>query len=387
VDRLPLPFLTRALGRRRGWLLLAQVCVAAGLAAMALSDPRDDLTRLALCALVVAFSAATQDIVIDAYRIESAAVRFQGAMASAYMAGYRLAMLLAQAGALAIAAMVDPSPDTYEHAPWKVAYLGMAAAMGVGILTTLLIGEPRNRVDRATAEREARGAARIERLGWLPQALRRALEWVYAAVVGPFADFIGRYRWQALLILALIATYRISDVVLGVISNVFYVDIGFSKLEVASVTKVFGVVMLIVGAALGGILVARLGVMRILFAGALLAAGTNVLFSLLAAVGPQVGMLALVIGADNLSAGLATAAFIAYLSSLTNVSYSATQYALFSSVMLLLPKFLGGFSGLAVDQIGYQAFFVGTALLGAPVLALVVLAARYAPARTDNGGD
>jgi PAT family beta-lactamase induction signal transducer AmpG len=353
---------------------------------MAFSDPREDLLRLGLCALAVAFASATQDIVIDAYRIESAAVRLQGAMASAYMAGYRLAMLLAQAGALAIAASVDPRPDAYEHAPWTLAYLSMAGAMGVGIATTLLIGEPHTRVDPATAEREARGLARIARLAWLPAALRRMAGWLYGAVVGPFADFIARYRWQALLVLALIATYRISDVVLGVISNVFYVDLGFSKLEVASITKVFGVVMLIVGAGLGGILVARLGVMRILFVGALLAAATNVLFALLAALGPDLGMLALVIGADNLSAGLATAAFVAYLSGLTNVSYSATQYALFSSVMLLLPKFLGGFSGVAVDQIGYQAFFVGTALIGAPVLALVLLAARFAPARTGGDG-
>jgi PAT family beta-lactamase induction signal transducer AmpG len=248
VDRLPLPLLTAVLGRRRGWLLLAQVAVTAGLAAMALSDPREDLTRLALCALAVAFASATQDIVIDAYRIESAPVRLQGAMASAYMAGYRLAMLLAQAGALAIAAVVDPSADTYEHAPWTVAYLSMAAAMGVGLVTTLLIAEPEVRIDRGTVEREARGLARIERLAWLPVALRRIAAWLSAAVIGPFVDFIGRYRWQALLILALIATYRISDVVLGVISSVFYVDIGFTKLEVAGVTKVFGVIMLLVGA-------------------------------------------------------------------------------------------------------------------------------------------
>jgi PAT family beta-lactamase induction signal transducer AmpG len=209
--------------------------------------------------------------------------------------------------------------------------------------------------------------------------LRGFAEWFYNAVISPFADFLGRYRWQALLILALIATYRISDVVLGVISNVFYVDLGYSKGEVAAITKVYGVIMTLLGAGLGGLLMLRLGVMRILFLGGLLAAATNLLFALLATLGHDVPMLTLVISLDNLSAGLATSAFVAYLSSLTNVSYSATQYALFSSVMLLLPKFLGGFSGVMVDAVGYSNFFLITTLMGLPVLVLIWLAMRYVP--------
>jgi len=380
VDRLPLPGLTRRLGRRRGWMLLAQLLVMAGLTGMALSEPRQGLTLFALLALLVAFSSATQDIAIDAYRIEAVEEVMQGAMASSYMVGYRLAMIVSGAGALAIAAWFDGAMSGYQQGAWMAAYLSMAGLMLVGVVTVLLIDEPAVSPDPATLRREAGMEQRIEHQGWMPPPLRAFIEWFYDAVISPFADFIGRYRWQALLVLSLIATYRISDVVLGVISNVFYVDQGFSKTEVATITKVYGVVMTLVGAGLGGLLMLRIGIMRVLFLGALLAAATNLLFVLLAGLGHDVPMLTLVISLDNLSGGLATSAFIAYLSSLTNVSYSATQYALFSSVMLLLPKLLGGFSGVMVDEMGYPLFFLMTALMGVPVLILILLAMRYVPA-------
>jgi MFS transporter, PAT family, beta-lactamase induction signal transducer AmpG len=181
-----------------------------------------------------------------------------------------------------------------------------------------------------------------------------------------------------LLILALIAVYRISDIVMGIMANPFYVDMGYTKTEVASITKVYGVIMTLVGAFVGGVLSMRLGVMRVLMLGAVLSAASNLLFAWLGTRGHDVQALVWVISADNLASGIASAAFIAYLSSLTNISYSATQYALFSSLMLLLPKFIAGFSGAFVDSFGYQSFFIGTALLGVPVLALVVLAARAA---------
>jgi PAT family beta-lactamase induction signal transducer AmpG len=379
VDRLPLPWLTRTLGRRRSWMLLAQLLVIAGLIGMALSDPRDGILQFALLALLVAFSSATQDIAIDAYRIEAVEEVLQGAMASSYMVGYRLAMIMSGAGALAIAAYIDPTEGSYHQEAWMAAYLSMAALMLVGVVTVLMIREPQVQVDAGTRQREAQADRRLQQLAWLPGPLQGFAAWFYGAVISPFADFIGRYRWQALLILALIATYRISDVVLGVISNVFYVDLGFSKAEVAAITKVYGVIMTLLGAGLGGVLMLRLGVMRILFAGGLLAALTNLLFALLSTLGHDVPMLTLVISIDNLSAGLATSAFVAYLSSLTNVSYSATQYALFSSVMLLLPKFLGGFSGVMVDGMGYPSFFLLTTLMGMPVLVLILLAMRYIP--------
>jgi PAT family beta-lactamase induction signal transducer AmpG len=197
------------------------------------------------------------------------------------------------------------------------------------------------------------------------------------AVIAPFAEFVSRYRWHAVLLLALIGTYRISDIVMGIMANPFYVDMGYTKQEVATVTKLYGVVMTLVGAFIGGSMVLRWGVMRVLMLGAVLSSATNLLFAWLALHGHDVYALIAVVSADNLGAGIASAAFIAYLSSLTNVTYSATQYALFSSLMLLLPKFLAGFSGLAVDAAGYAWFFTGTALLGVPVLGLVWLANRY----------
>lgn len=384
VDRLPLPLLTRALGRRRSWLLLAQVGIALALAGMALTDPAQHLQRLVAFALLAAFASATQDIALDAFRIESAALTRQAAMAAAYQVGYRAAMICASAGVLWIAAAFDPDERTYQHAPWLAAYLVMAVLMLVGMVTVLFSPEPHAPVAAATAERERAAGARIA-LGHLPPALTRALAWFYSAVASPFLDFVLRYRWHAALLLALIATYRISDIVLGVMSNPFYRDMGFTKDEVAAVSGVYGVVLTLAGAALGGVLTLRLGVMRVLFLGALLSAATNLMFAWLATRGHDLPGLVLVISADNLSAGIASAAFVAYLSGLTNVAYSATQYALFSSVMLLLPKFVAGWSGMAVDSFGYQTFFTGTALLGTPVLLLTWLVWRQSM-RTQAAG-
>lgn len=379
VDRLRLPLLTRLLGRRRSWLLLSQVVIALSLAGMALTDPATHLDRLVAFALLAAFASATQDIALDAFRIESAAVEFQGAMAAAYQTGYRLAMIAASAGVLWVAARFDANEAAYEHFPWTMAYLVMAALMSVGMVTVLLSPEPERRVSRETLERERRVLARLEADTRLPRWLAHFLAWIHAAVLSPFLDFIFRYRWQALLLLLLIGTYRISDVVMGVMANPFYVDMGYTKDEVSAVSKVYGVIMTLAGAALGGVLCLRIGVLRVLFLGALLSAATNLLFAWLAGRGHDLPGLILAVSADNLSAGIASAAFIAYLSGLTNVAYSATQYALFSSVMLLAPKFLAGFSGVAVDQFGYAAFFTGTAILGIPVLALVWLAGRVQP--------
>jgi PAT family beta-lactamase induction signal transducer AmpG len=359
VDRLPLPLLTRWLGRRRSWLLLAQLMVVAGLIGMALLDPQVALEPVVWCALVVAFASATQDIALDAFRIESADAQHQAALAATYQTGYRLAMIWAGAGVLWVAARAAGADETaYVHTAWQTAYLVMAASMSLGVLTVLLSPEP--------APRD------------MPPA-RNAAEWLRGALIEPFAEFIRRYRWQAAIILGLIAVYRISDVVMGIMANPFYVDMGYTKDEVAAVTKVFGVIMTLLGAFIGGVLSMRLGVMRILMLGAVLSAITNLLFAWLATRGHDLTALVWVISADNLASGIASAAFIAYLSSLTNVNYSATQYALFSSMMLLAPKWLAGFSGVYVDAHGYEAFFNSTALLGAPVLLLVWLASRILP--------
>ena len=358
VDRLPLPPLTTLLGRRRGWLLLAQVVVIVGLIGMAVNDPSAGLRPMIWCALLVAFGSATQDIALDAFRIESAETRKQAALAAAYQTGYRLAMIWAGAGVLWVAAWAEVSGASgYQNGAWKTAYLVMAGSMAVGVLTVLLSPEPVRRV--------------------LPQP-KNAAAWLQSVLIEPFADFIRRYKWQAALILSLIAIYRISDVVMGIMANPFYVDMGFTKEEVANVSKVFGVVMTLVGAFVGGVLSMRLGVMRVLMLGAVLSAASNLLFAWLAGRGHDLHALIAVVSADNLAGGIASAAFIAYLSSLTNISYSATQYALFSSLMLLLPKFIAGYSGVFVDAYGYSTFFVATALLGVPVLLLVALASRAA---------
>ena len=355
VDRVPLPGLTRWLGRRRAWLLLAQAGVMAGLIGLAAADPRVSLGPMVGWALAVAFASATQDIALDAYRIESAPVDEQPALAASYQTGYRLAMIWAGAGVLWLAARTQGQALGYDQAAWQLAYAVMAASMLLGVLTVLLSPEP------------------------APQPLARARgagEWLRTALVEPFADFFRRYRWQAALILALIAVYRISDVVMGIMANPFYVDMGYTKDEVAAVTKIYGVVMTLAGAFVGGSLALRFGVMRILMLGALLSALTNLLFAWLAGFGHSVPALIAVVSADNLASGIASAAFVGYLSSLTNISYSATQYALFSSLMLMLPKFVAGFSGDYVNAHGYGGFFVSTALLGLPVLLLVALAAR-----------
>jgi len=356
VDRLSIPVFTKLFGRRRSWLLFAQLLIILGLVGMASIDPKVQLTPIVWCALLVAFGSATQDIALDAFRIESADSDHQAALAATYQTGYRLALIWSGAGVLWLAARAETSATSYDANAWQFAYLCMALSIGIGVITTLLSKEP----------------VRIE----LAKA-RNTTAWLHQTLIEPFADFIKRYGWHAILILSLIAIYRISDVVMGIMANPFYVDMGYTKDEVAAVSKVFGVVMTLVGAFVGGVLTLRFGVMRILFLGAILAAVSNLLFAWLATQGHDLQGLIWVISADNLSSGIATAAFIAFLSSLTNIQYSATQYALFSSMMLLLPKWLAGFSGVFVDSFGYQYFFISTAIIGAPVLILIWLTMHF----------
>jgi PAT family beta-lactamase induction signal transducer AmpG len=356
VDRVPILFLTKRLGRRRSWLLFAQALIIFGLIGMATTDPKQNLEPIVWFALLVAFGSATQDIALDAFRIESAKAQYQAALAASYQTGYRLAMIWAGAGALWLAARAETTTGVYLAEAWQFAYLCMALSIGVGVVTTLLSPEPQSVL--------------------LPKA-RSAGQWLQQTLIQPFADFIGRYRWQAFLILGLIAIYRISDVVMGIMANPFYVDMGYTKDEVAAITKVFGVIMTLLGAFLGGLLTMRFGVMRVLFLGGVLSAASNLLFAWLSTRGHDLNGLVWVISADNLSSGIASAAFIAYLSSLTNVQYSATQYALFSSMMLLLPKWFAGFSGAYVDTFGYEHFFIATSLIGIPVLILITFAIRF----------
>ena len=364
VDRLPIPFLSQRVGRRKSWLLLAQLLVIVGLLGMTQADPVLNLSILVWSALLVAFGSATQDIALDAFRIESASAEEQGALAAAYQTGYRLAMIWAGAGALWLAARAQGESTGYDLNAWHVAYGWMAASMLPGLLIVLISKE------RAPASAKT--------------SPKNPLAWLKEAFLQPFVEFIGRYGWYAVLILALIAVYRISDVVMGIMANPFYVDMGYTKDEVAATSKVFGVIMTLVGAFIGGGLTIRFGILRILMVGAFLSAVSNLLFAWLATIGHDVFGLIFVISADNLSSGIASAAFIAYISSLTNIQYSATQYALFSSMMIIVPKWLAGFSGMFVDHFGYQQFFVFTAIIGMPVFVLIYLVEKYAPKDAEN---
>ncbi len=357
IDRLSIPLLTRCFGQRRSWMLLGQLGVIVGLLVMMGSDPGESLTALALAAVAVAFASSTQDVAIDAFRIESAIDEYQGAMASTYVFGYRLAMLVAGAGSLYIADWLG----------WQAAYLAMAGLMLVGVLTVAMVAEPvrAESADAELLERQLSGT-----LGDSTSALVRLRRWFAGAVVSPFVEFFKRNGSIALVILLFIAIYRLSDIAMGIMANPFYLDLGFSKSEIASVGKVFGFFMTIFGTFIGGLLVVKYGIPRPLLAGAVMVAVTNLLFVQLARVGDDLNWLIIVISADNLGGGFSNAAFIAYLSSLTNRSYTATQYALFSSLMTLPGKFLSGFSGMVVDAAGYADFFLYTALMGIPAILL-----------------
>ncbi|RLV60478.1 AmpG family muropeptide MFS transporter [Parashewanella curva] len=377
VDRLTLPILTSLLGRRRSWMILAQSLLVVAILGMSMSDPLSHLDHLALFALLVAFASATQDIAVDAFRIESAEEKMQAALAAAYQVGYRSAMIIATAGALTIAAWVDPS-DGYHLQAWQTSYQVMAGLMVIGMIVTLCAKEPEVDVQsRVQADNNIKQAYRQR----YPKVLADGLAWFYQACIVPFVDFFQRYGRHALLILLLISTYRISDIVMGVMANVFYVDMGFSKTEIASISKVYGLIMTLVGSAAGGLLVVRYGTMKILFFGALLVAITNMLYAIQAVVGYNIPLLTVFISIDNFSGGVATAAFIAYLSSLTSSGYSATQYALLSSIMLMFPKFVAGFSGAYVDAFGYVNFYIASSLIGFPVLLLVYLVSRNGSAK------
>lgn len=426
IDRIPAPLLARFLGRRRGWLIAAQAAIMASLVGMALTDPAHNPVLMASLAVALGFSSATQDIVIDAYRIELGDPDIQALLASSYMCGYRTAMILAGAGALELAGLFDVV-EGYSYGAWRLTYLIMASAMLVGVATTLTIREPAASANMAentyTTGDHARffgvfvlsaaafvaafvGVGNVTATladggplaGFVLESARFLIALAAAAVTGhclllvgaasrtlaieayvdPVREFVVRWGRVAVVILALIAVYRIADIVMGVIANVFYVELGFEKQTIGRISKVFGLIMTIVGSFVGGVLALRYGVLRILMLGAFLAAATNVLFALLATIGADVRVLVAVIAADNLSGGLASAAFVAYLSALVNVRFTATQYALFTSLMVLLPKLIAGYSGTMVDAVGYEAFFIATALLGLPVMGLVALAARLA---------
>ena len=412
IDKLPLPFLHNLLGRRRSWLIVAQLSIMAAIILMAMTDPSQGLTGMAIAAVLLGFSSASQDIVIDAYRIEAVQKDYQAAMSAMYIAGYRIGMMVAGAGGLYLAEYFG-AENKYIYSAWQSSYLIMASVMLVGVATTLIIKEPEINKKVEVYLHDLSDYLRFFIMfivmvaafiygfqlfnfgfsnGFINESVRLLTslafslagiyllvvlnvvnrKMVYSTYIEPVADFFKRYGKTAMMILLLVGLYRMSDIVLGVIASVFYKDIGFSKSEIASTAILFGLVMTLVGGFLGGLMTMRYGVMRILLLGAILSALTNLLFMWLAQSGNDITLLSGVIAADNLSAGLASAAFIAYLSSLTNISFTAVQYAILSSLMTLLPKLLGGYSGSMVNELGYSNFFLLTAVMGLPVIFLIV---------------
>ena len=352
VDTVRLPVLTHLLGRRRAWMLLAQVSIGASLFVLSGMDPKQNIEAFALVAAAVALSSATQDIVIDAYRIEIAESRMQGVLAAAYQYGYRVAMLVGGAAAMAIA----------EFAPWSTAYMAMAGCAVVGILTTLWCKEPVSQIRHTVAAGM--------------NAAESVAHWFTHAVAEPFTDFFKRFGRYAIILLAFISFYRLSDYVLGIIANPFYLDIGYSLLQISVIAKGYGLWVSLVGVGVGGWAVVKFGVARCIVIATILIASTNLFFAVMVIVGPEPWMLAVTISADNLAQGFSGTVLIAYLSSLTNLSFTATQYALLSSFMSMLGKFSAGYSGDVQESIGWLGFFLYAAAVGIPAIVLAIIVAR-----------
>jgi PAT family beta-lactamase induction signal transducer AmpG len=350
IDAFDVPLLSRLLGRRRSWMVLAQACAGLSLLLMSVTDPITSLPILGIAAFLLAFSAATQDIVVDAWRIESADLDHQGSMLAAYQLGYRLGLISAGAGALFIAS----------SAGWHVSYLTMAALMAIGFTASLLAPAP----EKTRRAGEPAPVTPRERFSF------------GRAVAAPVADLYRRQGPRLIAVLALVAFYRMPDFVSGVMANPFYIRMGYSLSEIAAVSKLYGIWIGIIGAFVGGWSIARFGLYRTLIVGAAVGAASNLAFSWLAAGAPDVWRLAVAISIDNFAGTYAGTALMAYMSGLTGIGFAATQYALLSSLYALPGKLVSGFSGFMVAAYGFSTFFALTAAIGLPVLVLAILYGR-----------
>lgn len=370
IDRLDAPVLGRMLGRRRGWMLLTQLIVAAGLVAMAIIQPEGGLAAIGAAALVVAFASATQDIVVDAWRIEAAESSEElGLLSSAYGLGYRIAVIASDALILIVA----------NHAGWPVSYGVMALLMGVGVLATIRAMEP------TRTEAAARTDGSVEAPLWTPRGF-------FDAVVGPFIAFFRTYGALALLMLLFISLYRLPEYVMGPMATPFYHDLGLSKDVVGAVRGSFGLTGSFLGIAAGGLIVARFGYLRAMFIAGILQALAISSFAILALHGEgDPRLFSAVMLFDNFGVAAAGVTLVTYMSTLTSVGYTATQYALLSSTYTFVGKFLKGFSGAAVEGLqaggrtlmeSYAVFFVGAGAIGIPSLILLAMLAS----RTRRGG-
>lgn len=376
VDRLPLPWFTRRFGQRRGWALACQVLLMAAILVMAATDPAVALLPVALAALCVSFLSATQDIVIDAYRIEVLEPEQFAAGSAVAIWGWHLGgTLVGGAGGLYLAQMFG----------WHLAWLFLGLALTVGMLAVLLAPEPVRRPLPATLslDREREEAIRAGLGGWRG----RAAAWLYGAAMAPFAEFMRRRGW--LLVLLFIFVFKLGDALLGRMSGVFYRELGFSLIEIADVAKVYGLGANVLGVLAGGVLCHRLGIFRGLLVAGLFAAVTNLTYSWLALSGMDRTVFILAVVSDNFTAGLVTVAFVAYLSSLCNVAYTATQYAMLASLGNLARIWLSAASGWMVDSLGgdWALFFAITALIALAGLPLLLVIMYRFPGTAPRTGD
>ena len=420
VDKVNIPFFS-SMGHRRSWLLLTQLLIIFSLILTSINDPQNNIYITAVCITLVAFFSATQDIIIDAYRIESVDQKLQGSLSSTYIAGYRIGMLVGGAGSLWLASFWGS--EVYEHNVWKKVYLTMSLLMLIGIFANLVSHEPsQKRIFSNKTNLHFKFFVNIlisviififiysnidnhftdkNLLSFLFTILKLTICFLCSSIyililiklklqdrliikesyLNPIKNFVDRYGKLAILILLLISLYRMADVVMGVMANIFYLEKGYSISEIATYSKFFGVFATIIGGLFGGYFAMKFGTMITLFIGALIASLSNLLFAWLATTEANIKYLISVITADNISSGFAGAAFVIYLSGLTSVRFTATQYALFSSLMLFFPKLLAGYSGAWVDVVGYQTYFITTALIGIPVLVLIIYISKVAPIR------
>jgi PAT family beta-lactamase induction signal transducer AmpG len=432
VDKLPLPFITKLLGQRRSWLLVTQIIIIFAIVWMSSINPaagERQIVLMAFAVVLLGFSSATQDILIDAWRIEASNDQDIAILSSLYIVGYRVGMITSGAGVLFLAHYFGTRLETYYYKAWQYSYLIMALSMLIGFVTTLYIKEPisesKNKFQYATKDYLAilsiffiavicfisiyqftgfykKGIILFANdyinnkvfISFVISFIQLICSFILAILISffvyrlpfvnkqmirsvyvePVFDLFKRHKSHVWLLIGIISTYRISDIVMGVSANLFYQHMGFDLGEIASIVKTFGLVMTLCGGLLGGILVIKYGVLRIMIIGAVLSAVTNILFMIMAETGKSIEFLVVLISADNLSAGLAMAAFIGFLSMLVNKSFTAVQYAMFSSVMTLFPKILGGYSGTFVDAWGFSLFFLMTALIGIPVIIMLIYA-------------
>ncbi|MBN36577.1 MAG: MFS transporter [Rhodospirillaceae bacterium] len=352
IDRIHVPVLGRRMGHRRAWLIVVQVLLALAILALSGIDPLAQPALTAIIAVIVTFLSASQDIVIDAFRIESLNEDQQGAGAAVYIGGYRVAMLVSGAGALYLA----------QFCGWDVSYLAMAALMGVGLATVLISSEPARATERGEEEQLRR--EQFERFtgGTTTTPLRASGAWLYTAVVAPFLEFFMRRFAIPILLFALL--YKLGDALAGNMTTPFILKIGFSKVELAEVAKLYGFAATMIGVALGGLLIRAVGLLRGLMIAGILQLTSNLMFAVQAWYGYDINVLILTISAENLAGGMGTAAFVAYLSSLCNVAYTATQYALLSSFMAGGRTLLSSPAGWMIEHLnwaGAWTWVTGTA--------------------------